>query len=624
MIRHFPQERAPDILDPNITIHSYHVLAWRDSPINTGDAATVPSGSISNAQNRAILIAALSCACVSLVVVLITLRWFLIMRRSFRHRLVLYLIISDTSKAIWYFVFPIVVFARGPVNSSSKFCQTSGFLLALAVESSDMAILIIALHSILYIVRPNNTLGEGGLYRYRHWIYIMWLGPPLLAATLAFIDNKDAYVTAGTFCYLPKRPFWYRLALSWVPRYLIISVILIMYIWIYIYVHIKFRGFDNLGEADSSDESEMRQRSDLSTKSANIEGRSTNQSSTPAPQASMFQNQSRSPGVILAAEERQPWDEMSFITQRPLHSTVRDPCQESEGRNMLARGSEWSGDTQVPPANTTVQGVPSPSAASERQSSSMVSQPPSPAKAEASETSVVCPATAAPIPSRLGDPLKRTRLAIRKQLRYLFIYPLVYIIMWSFPFASHALNYSNYYVQHPIFWLSLVQTIMLSLQAGIDSMLFSWTEKPWRRVESSSKFSIPFLRRRSKGFLQRQGSETQSTSLSEGGVKREPSAKQNSHWWEAEGRRRNDSIWLGTNTISDAFSHITARARSRSPEKVKRSLHSRTRSSEQGTSFVPRHETIWPGTHVPCLSPVLQSAPAIDKQENEFKAEAPR
>ncbi|KIW97812.1 uncharacterized protein Z519_01396 [Cladophialophora bantiana CBS 173.52] len=621
MIRHSPQERASDILEPNITTHSSHILAWRDSPVNTGDTATVPSGSLSNAQNQAILIAALSCACISLVVVLITLRWFLIMRRSFRHRLVLYLIISDTSKAIGYFVFPIVVFARGPVNNSSKFCQASGFLLALAVESSDVAILIIALHSILYIVRPNNTLGEGGLYRYRHWIYVMWLGLPLLAASLAFIDNKDAYVTAGTFCYLPKRPFWYRLALSWVPRYLVISVILIMYIWIYIYVHIKFRGFDNLGETDSSYESEMRQRSDFSTKSAHIEGRSTNQSSTRPSQTSM---QNRSPGVILTAEECQPRDEMSFITQRPPHGTFRDTHQESEGRNMLARGSEWSGDTQVPPANTTVQGVPSPSATSERQSRSMVPQPPSPAKGEACGTSIVCPATAAPFPSGVNDPLKRTRLAIRKQLRYLFIYPLVYIIMWSFPFASHALNYSNYYVQHPIFWLSLVQTIMLSLQAGIDSMLFSWTEKPWRRIEPSSKFSIPFLQRRSKAFLQRWGSEMQATSLSEGGMKRQPSAKQNSHWWEVEGRRRNDSVWLGTNTISDTFSPITTRARSRSPEKVKRNLHSRTRSSEHGTSFVPRLGMILPGTHVPRLSPVLQCVPAIYEQENEFKADAPR
>jgi G protein-coupled receptor GPR1 len=138
-------------------------------------------------------------------------------------------------KAVWYFVFPLVVFVGGPVSSTSNFCQASGFLLAFAIEASDMAILLIALHSTLCILRSDSTIGASGLYRYRNWIYPMWLGPPLLAASLAFINNEEAYTVAGTFCYLPKRPFWYRLALSWVPRYLIISLILIMYVWIYIY-----------------------------------------------------------------------------------------------------------------------------------------------------------------------------------------------------------------------------------------------------------------------------------------------------------------------------------------------------------------------------------------------------
>jgi G protein-coupled receptor GPR1 len=138
-------------------------------------------------------------------------------------------------KAVWYFVFPVVVFVGGPVSSTSNFCQASGFLLAFAIEASDMAILLIAVHSALCILRSDSTIGESGLYRYRNWIYPMWLGPPLLAASLAFINNEEGYTLAGTFCYLPKRPFWYRLALSWVPRYLILSLILIMYVWIYIY-----------------------------------------------------------------------------------------------------------------------------------------------------------------------------------------------------------------------------------------------------------------------------------------------------------------------------------------------------------------------------------------------------
>ena len=214
-------------------------------------------------QNRAILIAGLSCACVSFVAAFVALRWFVLMKRSFRHRLVLFLIASDTFKAVWYFVFAVVAISRGPVASGSGFCQASGFFLLLGVEAADFAILLIALHTMLAIFKPTNKAGEGGLYPYRAWIYPFWLGPPLLAASLAFINKKNAYITSGTYCYLPKRPLWYRLALSWIPRYLIISTIFLMYASIYIYVRVKFRGFSMWAKEDSSQKSTSLSRQSL-------------------------------------------------------------------------------------------------------------------------------------------------------------------------------------------------------------------------------------------------------------------------------------------------------------------------------------------------------------------------
>ena len=219
---------------------------------------------MSDSQNRAILIAGLSCACVSFVAAFVALRWFVLMKRCFRHRLVLYLIASDTFKAVWYFIFAVVAIAKGPVSSDSGFCNASGFFLLLGVEAADFAILIIALHTMLSIFKPTSKAGEGGLYPYRAWIYPLWLGPPLLAASLAFVNgNKDAYVTSGTYCYLPKRPFWYRLALSWIPRYLIISTIFTMYASIYIYVHVKFRGFSVWTGDESSQKSGPRSRQSM-------------------------------------------------------------------------------------------------------------------------------------------------------------------------------------------------------------------------------------------------------------------------------------------------------------------------------------------------------------------------
>ena len=332
------------------TSETAEILAWRDTIMTSNNTGKSAGGALSNGQSRAILVTALACGCISLLLVLITLRWFLIMRRCFRHRLVLHLIISDTLKAIWYFIFPIVVFTRGPVTSTSNFCQASGFSLAFALEASDMAILIIALHATLCILRPNNTIGEGGLYPYRNWIYPLWLGPPLLSASLAFVKDSDGYVTAGTFCYFPKRPIWYRLALAWIPRYLIITSILLMYIWIYLYVHIKFRGFDNLRGPDSSYDTEFRRKSGLSAKRNDPEHRGTEQSGRSL-RAPVFNPSDWHP--LYQGDEKpqqlQPWDHMSFVTARPLESSSPACTAGNDLVDNTARGSDWSCNTHIPP-----------------------------------------------------------------------------------------------------------------------------------------------------------------------------------------------------------------------------------------------------------------------------------
>jgi len=161
-------------------------------------------------------------------------------------------------------------------------------------------------------------------------------------------------------------------------------------------------------------------------------------------------------------------------------------------------------------------------------------------------------------------------MAIRKQLRYLFIYPLVYIIVWTFPFIYQVQLYNNYGVQHPTFWLILMQAVMLSSQAGVDSVLFSWTEKPWRRIDSDSRFSIPAHLRRGRAVLQRRSQVTNPSIAVQAAALEQASPKRHAHWWEVEGRRRKDSVWLGSSTLSETMSHVASRTRSRSPEKARR------------------------------------------------------
>ena len=191
---------------------------------------------------------AIVAASISLISGLLVLYWFIRMKRSFRHQyvftllaaqmspsaifrwiwlmvifysLIMLLIFSDFWKASWQLIYPAVVFTKGRVNSASVFCQMTGFFMSMGIEASgkistqfhhfaasylpeiDFAVLVIAVHSALYIFRPVTTLGEGGLYRYRFYLYGIWLSFPLLMASLAFINGSLAYNSQGTYCYLP-------------------------------------------------------------------------------------------------------------------------------------------------------------------------------------------------------------------------------------------------------------------------------------------------------------------------------------------------------------------------------------------------------------------------------------
>lgn len=107
----------------------------------------------------------------------------------------------------------------------------------------DFAVLMIAIHSALYIFKPLTALGEGGLYPYRRIAYVLWIAFPFLMASLAFVNPTGGYKSGGTSCHLPVRPFWYRLALGWIPRYIIFLTILGIDISIYFYIKHKFGDF---------------------------------------------------------------------------------------------------------------------------------------------------------------------------------------------------------------------------------------------------------------------------------------------------------------------------------------------------------------------------------------------
>lgn len=84
------------------------------------------------------------------------------------------------------------------------------------------------------------------------------------------------------------------------------------------------------------------------------------------------------------------------------------------------------------------------------------------------------------------DQLRIAHRNIRRQLRLLFVYPLVYFLMWMIPFANHCLQYGDNYSQHPSFILNCFVIIVLSLQCAVNCVLFSTREKVNHSISSQS------------------------------------------------------------------------------------------------------------------------------------------
>ena len=497
-------------------------------------------------QNQVLYILAVTSAALSLAGAFLTLRWFLLMKRSFRHHLILLLILSDTFKALWYLIYPVVGLTRGEDGSSKAFCLATGFLLSTGIEASDFAILIIAIHSALYIFRPPQEFGAGGLYPFRYWIYPLWIALPILAASLAFINADSAYVDAGAICYLPRRPIWYRLGLAWVPRYIVFIFILAAYAGIYTYVHIKFKNFKHVADDDEdtygTDETEISADSRRNSFAADIgmSGLMAVAFVEPSRRRQMSESRPMPPGRRPSAIPKRVEDVAQNVSSANRHqhlSSVAQSRQQSRFSSLAETTSRHDQTSMSPHAHPHHDGSLAHSHHSSR-----------PTKGES-----------AALHDLVTEDLRSKRRTIRRQLRFLFIYPVVYILMWIIPFIQHCMSYSNHYTLHPVFGLNLCSTIILALQAGVDALIFSWREKPWRRIESDHyKWWVTYtgVVEHLNGTRKKDGNDPEASQRSSSATlavtePRVVTSRGSGLWWEAEGKKRKDSIWMGTDQINE-------------------------------------------------------------------------
>ncbi|CRK12563.1 hypothetical protein BN1708_010560 [Verticillium longisporum] len=99
------------------------------------------------------------------------------------------------------------------------------------------------------------------------------------------------------------------------------------------------------------------------------------------------------------------------------------------------------------------------------------------------------PGTGTGIGATATDPsgsMARARLKIRRQLRLLFVYPLVYMLVWAVPFAQHVLRWNEPLRAGP-FGLVLASLVSLCMQGAADAVLFALREKPWRHGHGTAR-----------------------------------------------------------------------------------------------------------------------------------------
>jgi G protein-coupled receptor GPR1 len=206
------------------------------------DYATAVVDNYTDHQQLVLRALSVTASCLSIVFGLVGLYLYVSMKRKvFRHHLILLLLLFDFGKAVVLLWYPARVLTVSLAYDNTNFCDVVGFFTSVFIEGADLAVLALAIHTALLVFKKYNG-PEGGLYKYRYWVYGFNILFPLVMASLVFIDHgRKAYQPYITWCYLPVRPVWYRLWLSWIPRWIIIVAIISIYVSIYVYIKLQYR-----------------------------------------------------------------------------------------------------------------------------------------------------------------------------------------------------------------------------------------------------------------------------------------------------------------------------------------------------------------------------------------------
>lgn len=426
----------------------------------------------------------------------------------FRHQFIFYLLFCDFLKAATLLIYPITILIRNEVYGQPGLFNTIGFSTQFATEGADLAIFFFALHFALLVFQPkrkypNKKTGnlEGGLYRYRYMVYFLTLIIPMVLASLAFIDyNKEniavlkadsdivldnlnynfepvsktgGYKPLSTICSLPPWPIWYSLVLSWGPRYAIMASIIGIYIAIYIHVlkessKIKNQLVNFIGDSSAKSKKDL-----TKNKIWNSVYQGNNYLMKilyfcKIPQLGMMlirlfefdiaeddedNNSDHETKKYRKMFKLQYLKNKSFSTSKnrkiskvSLLDKAGNPINENNALEANINPITMGDGTEVQPRKTqdTIDELKN------------------------------------AFNYEVYNQFKQKRLAIKKQVKSIFLYPISYLFCWIIPFVESFIQIKYEEEHGPVVGISYVSTFMHPFNGFVDSCVFLFREKPWK------------------------------------------------------------------------------------------------------------------------------------------------
>lgn len=404
-------------------------------------------------------VVAISSSCGSIAAVLIAMYFLFAIdpkRTVFRHQLIFFLLFFDLVKACILLLYPTRVLAHSSAYYNHKFCQVVGFFTATAIEGADFAIFAFAIHTFLLIFKPslnskvkNTNRVEGGLYKFRFYVYSLSFFIPLILASLAFI-NDGGYEPLVCWCYLPMRPVWTRLVLSWVPRYCIIVAIFVIYGLIYIHVISEFKTlggvFSSVGSSHTNQHELHEPENPTFFSSLRYFFHSIK--NTLFPDMNICTNDLRPLRLHHLLEQDQQHNQR-HNGQRGKHDSVRSTDDDDDDSEELAEALE--------PESVDYQDVEN-----QKENGAMY--------------------TNEEIQQANLESFRRRQKIIQKQMKSIFIYPFAYCFVWLFPFILQATQFNYELKHHPVYWLNVLGAFMQPFNGFVDALVFFYRERPWKNT----------------------------------------------------------------------------------------------------------------------------------------------